>query len=141
MSLTQEQKKIALECLEESADHYDSVATIKAKMIWERGINNFLSRIREGQEAVGIVRMTKTHDPRPVPKWIGTSLHIVMDLKDGDKLFTTPPAAPCDCSELVEAINKVLSMQPYMATKVMEVCDILTEALANHAKRMKGEES
>ena len=48
-------------------------------------------------------------------------------------LYSTPPAV----DKLVEAVRSVLAQQPYMATRVMEVCDELCEALAPYEQENK----
>lgn len=117
VSLTEREKEIALESWGIAFDKRLHVAEM---------FDLFLSRIREEQEvAAEIIPFTGVWLYRYYP--------------DGTKFFTIPPApAPsgnsseCDCSELVEALNKV-----------MPACVCANQArriIANHAKRMKGEE-
>lgn len=122
MSLTDREKEIALAL---------GIPTDKA--------DAFLSRIREEQEAYGYVS----------PNDFGLNgykfiLDCATDINHVP-LFITPPSSPCDCEELVEALEEA-------HTQVKELCDChnhpyplasferYDEALANHAKRRKENE-
>jgi len=125
--LTDKEKAIALECyrdyIEEGISRVDM-------------FDLFLSRIREEQEAIGwyfndginrCIAMSTDEKERSVP------------------VFITPPAAP-DCSELVEALNMTLEwidavpMDTVLPAMPGFDRDYVDSILANHAKRMKGEE-
>lgn len=127
MSLTEREKEIAIECIELFGVVHNGYLYLDGGL-FSAGVvvdmfNDFLSRIREEQKEVGYITTDYYGDPYGVIQ--------VSDLTDG-KLFTIPPAAPCDCSELVEALNKAMPAC-VCANQVRRI-------LANHAKRMKGEE-
>lgn len=118
MSLTEREKEIAWECWSE-----------RSGMTIIEMFNLFLSRIRKGQEAIG---------------WYfndGVNRSIALSTNEKDRaipVFTIPPASP-DCSELVEALEKIKSHDvSHDAQFKMKHIALVT--LANHAKRMKGGE-
>jgi len=99
----------------------------------------FLSRIREEQEAVlyqctGCGRVTESIDDDWNVLKLG-GFRSCCPERDMRPLFTIPLAAP-DCSELVEALERIARHE--CGDDFHQV--IAERALANHAKRMKGDE-
>lgn len=134
MSLTEREKEIALECI-----HKYTYSNHTMQGFYELTLEEFylifylfLSRIREEQEAY--ILLVEEGTGKDIP------------------LFITPPAAPCDCSELVEALKDAVTrmdrargiltneMPSANCNWGMLETDTLHKALANHAKRMKGGE-
>jgi len=135
--LTDKEKAIALECyrdyIEEGISRVDT-------------FDRFLSRIREEQEAIAWIdeyNWLIRKKPTSIAGVTGTVFK---------PLFTTPPAAP-DCSELVEALKGMLAIVSdssgvtgYHINGVVadwgefDEVNAALQALANHAKRTKGEE-
>jgi len=143
MSLTEREKEIALECHKELRQSDFIVRP-------ERLCDLFLSRIREEQEASGVI---EDYGYR-----LGSYVRLLQgELPTGTKLFTTPPAAPCDngskqdcnCSELVETLKKMSNAVDNLGyceggqegrVHLENMTEYADKALANHAKRMKGGE-
>lgn len=144
MSLTEEQKAIALKCIERfGATHeewsvYLESSLFDADMVAEM-FDDFLSRIREEQEAV-----YQIYDGDDcwydVPKSMYKDSHLRKRI-----VFTIPPAAP-ECNELAEASVKLNDYLTSSACMVPgfdvpdEIYIPFSDSLAKHAKRMKGEE-
>jgi len=129
--LTDKEKEIALECWNRFAefDHYKNEVMPKEEMT--EFVGDFLSRIREEQEAISGITLAvigRSHFGNPIPsEWYSAAKELL-------SRFTIPPAAP-DCSELVEALNRITELNSWEA-----IHTIVYQTLANHAKRTKGEE-
>jgi len=135
--LTDKEKEIALTCAR-ALGWSDS-----AQKETEELCDLFLSSIRERQEAVAWIdeyNWLIRKKPISIKGITGTVFK---------PLFTTPPAA-IDCSELVEALESEkrwmqgdpwhTSFDEYERASWRDRYDFINKALANHAKRMKGDE-
>lgn len=120
MSLTQEQKAIADECYSLLGDGDLSVREM---------FDDFLSRIREEQEAACLVGVIAPHAAGNV-RFIATTDGSEWRFPIGTKLFTIPPAAP-ECEARIKFLEESRNMWKLAAeANCMELVETLEKARA-----------